>query len=237
MDFRLPVIAPSLLAADYSRLGSQIAETLRGGVKWLHCDIMDGHFVPNISFGPDVVAAARRAAVEHEPDVFMDVHLMIEQPDRYVEAFVKAGADLISVHQEADRHLHRTLTAIREAGAMAGIAINPSTPVMLIEPVLHLADLVVVMSVNPGFGGQRFIRETLDKVGQLVRLRSKSGYGFLIEIDGGVTLKNTAEIVAGGADILVAGSAIFGSEAIADTTAEMIRIAGNAAGKASGRSA
>lgn len=219
MDFELPVIAPSILSADYTQLGDQIRQVQDGGIQWIHCDIMDGHFVPNISYGPDVVAAARRAA----PEGFLDVHLMIEQPDAFIDPFVQAGADLISVHQEACVHLHRTLSAIRESGVMSGVAINPSTPVTAIEPVLGMVDLVVIMSVNPGFGGQSFIPETLKKAEQLVQLRLEEDHHFLIEFDGGVTLDNCQTIVHHGGDVLVAGSAIFKTKDISKTARDFIK--------------
>ncbi len=219
MDFELPVIAPSILSADYTQLGNQILHVQNGGIQWIHCDIMDGHFVPNISYGPDVVAAAKRAA----PDAFFDVHLMIEHPDAFLDAFVESGADLISVHQEAVIHLHRTLGSIREAGVMAGVAINPATPVSAIEPILGMVDLVVIMSVNPGFGGQSFILETLQKAEQLVQLRLENEHHYLIEFDGGVTLDNCQTIVHHGGDVLVAGSAIFKTPDITQTAREFIK--------------
>ena len=216
MDFELPIIAPSILSADYTQLGEQIRQVQEGGIQWIHCDIMDGHFVPNISYGPDVVAAARRAA----PEGFLDVHLMIEHPDAFIDRFADAGADLISVHQEASVHLHRTLSAIREAGIMSGVAVNPSTPISAIEPVLGMVDLVVIMSVNPGFGGQSFIPETLKKAEHLVQLRMEQEHHFLIEFDGGVTLDNCQTVVHHGGDILVAGSAIFNTKDITKTARE-----------------
>lgn len=206
MTHRLPVLAPSILSADYARMADQVGQVLEeDGSGWLHCDIMDGHFVPNISFGPDMVESVRRCA----PDAFLDVHLMIERPDEWITRFTLAGADLVSVHVEADRHLHRTLTAIRAAGAMCGVALNPGTPLTAIEPVLHLADLVVVMGVNPGFGGQSFIREALDRLSSLRTLRAERGLDFLLQLDGGATLDNAQEIARHGADVLVAGSALF----------------------------
>ena len=206
MTHRLPALAPSILSADYARMAEQVAQVLEPeGSGWLHCDIMDGHFVPNISFGPDMVESVRRCA----PDAFLDVHLMIERPDEWITRFTLAGADLVSVHVEADRHLHRTLTAIRAAGAMCGVALNPGTALTAIEPVLHLADLVVVMGVNPGFGGQSFIRESLERMAALRALRSERGLDFLIQLDGGATLDNAAEIARHGADVIVAGSALF----------------------------
>lgn len=224
--FQPPIIAPSILSADFTQLGSDIQKSVEGGAKWIHCDIMDGHFVPNISYGADIVAAARRAA----PGAFLDVHLMIENPDAYLNQFIDAGADLVSVHQEASTHLHRTLQGIKEAGALAGVAINPATPVETLLHVLELVDLVVVMSVNPGFGGQSFIPSALEKVRKLVEMRREAEEGFLIEIDGGVTLDNAAEIVSAGTDILVAGSTIFRSKDITATTAELTRRANEASG-------
>jgi ribulose-phosphate 3-epimerase len=205
-----PILAPSILAADYTRLGEQIDLCTAAGVRWIHCDIMDGHFVPNISYGPTIVQAARRAA----PNAFLDVHLMIYHPDQYLQAFADAGADLISVHVEATPHIHRSLQHIRNIGLKTGVAINPGTPVTVAEPVLANADLVVLMSVNPGFGGQSFIESTWQRIRELKDLRNKHNLNFLIEIDGGVTPDNAAELLLAGADVLVAGSSVFGTEDI-----------------------
>lgn len=205
MEFDLPIIAPSILAADYTILGEQIKESERGGAAWIHCDIMDGHFVPNISYGPDIVKAARRSA----PDLLLDVHLMIQHPDQYIESFADAGADLISVHLEACPHLHRTLQLIRANGCMKGVAINPATPVSLLEPVLDMVDLIVIMSVNPGFGGQSFIESSIGKIDSLKHLRESTNVDFLIEVDGGVGLRNCEKLTRAGVDVLVAGSSVF----------------------------
>jgi ribulose-phosphate 3-epimerase len=199
-------IAPSILSADFARLGDEIAAVERGGAGVLHVDVMDGHFVPNITIGLPVVkslAAATRLPI--------DAHLMISEPGRYAEQFVAAGAKMVSVHVEADAHLHRTLMGIKSAGAQAGVAVNPATPLAAIEEALGFADYVLIMSVNPGFGGQRFISPALDKVRRLRRMIDERGLKPKIEIDGGVDLHNIAEVVAAGAEILVAGSAIFGA--------------------------
>lgn len=199
-------IAPSILSANFARLGEEIAAVERGGAGVLHVDVMDGHFVPNITIGLPVVkslAAATRLPI--------DAHLMISEPGRYAQQFVEAGAKMVSVHVEADAHLHRTLMAIKEAGAQAGVAVNPATPLSNIEEVLGFADYILIMSVNPGFGGQRFIPPALGKVRRLRRMIDDRGLHVKIEIDGGVDLNNIAEIVAAGAEILVAGSAIFGA--------------------------
>lgn len=204
MDFELPVLAPSLLASDYSKLGEQIEECNKADAQWLHCDIMDGHFVPNISFGPKFVEAAGSCT-----QAFLDVHLMIENPDNYIEQFAGAGADQITVHQETCPHLHRTIQKIRQQGITAGVALNPATPLQVIEPILNLVDLVLVMSVNPGFGGQSFIEDTYKRLRQLRTIRDEHGAGFLIEVDGGVNLDNIERVTQSGADVLVAGSAVF----------------------------
>lgn len=199
-------IAPSILSADFARLGEEIAAVEQGGAGILHVDVMDGHFVPNITIGLPVVkslAAATRLPI--------DAHLMISEPGRYAEQFVAAGAKMVSVHVEADAHLHRTLMAIKGAGAQAGVAINPATPLTEIEEAVGFADYILVMSVNPGFGGQRFIEPALDKVRRLRRMIDERGLKTRIEIDGGIDLNNVAEVVAAGAEILVAGSAIFGA--------------------------
>lgn len=208
--YSFPTIAPSILAADYARLGEHINASEKGGVKWIHCDVMDGHFVPNISYGALVVEAARRAA----PDAFLDVHLMIYNPDRYIRQFADAGANLLSVHIEADPHIHRTLSAIRDAGMYCGVAINPGTSLATLDEVLAHVDLVCVMSVNPGFGGQKFIPDALGKVARLVEWRKRMDLDFLIEIDGGVSLSNAEPVSRAGTDVLVAGSAVFGAEDI-----------------------
>ncbi|HBX66210.1 MAG: ribulose-phosphate 3-epimerase [Balneola sp.] len=205
MNFELPFIAPSILAADFTKLGKDIGEVVEGGASWIHCDIMDGHFVPNISYGPNIVKAAKSAA----PEAFFDVHLMIENPDNFVEAFVQAGADLISVHQETCPHLHRTIQNIKKYGIMTGVVVNPATPLQAIEPVLEDVDLVLIMSVNPGFGGQSFIESSYKKLEKLAAIRDEKELGFLIQVDGGVNLKNAKKIANAGADILVAGSSVF----------------------------
>jgi len=199
-------IAPSLLSADFARLGEEIAAVERGGAGLLHVDVMDGHFVPNITIGLPVVkslAAATRLPI--------DAHLMISEPGRYAEQFVAAGAKMVSVHVEADPHLHRTLMAIKGAGAHAGVAINPATPLVALEEAIGFADYILVMSVNPGFGGQRFIAPALEKVRRLRRMLDERRLKARIEIDGGIDLNNIGEVVAAGAEILVAGSAIFGA--------------------------
>ncbi len=198
-------IAPSILSADFARLGEEIQAAERGGAGLIHVDIMDGHFVPNLTIGPLVVKAARKAT-----GLPLDCHLMITDPDRYIADFAQAGAGLISVHVEAVAHLHRTVTAIRDLGCRPGVVLNPATPLVALEEVLPYVDYVLVMSVNPGFGGQSFIGTCLDKVSRLRGMIESRGLNVQIEIDGGVGLDNVAEVVRAGARWIVAGSAIFG---------------------------
>jgi ribulose-phosphate 3-epimerase len=199
-------IAPSILAADFAALGAAVAQMESAGADQIHIDVMDGHFVPNITMGPAVVAALKR--VTRLP---LDVHLMIEEPDRYLEAFAGAGASMITVHAEVLPHLHRTLVAIRQLGAHAGVALNPSTPVQAIHEVVAQLDYVLVMSVNPGFGGQSFIPRSVEKVAEVGALLQSRGSAATIEVDGGVDATNAAALVRAGATTLVAGVAIFGA--------------------------
>jgi ribulose-phosphate 3-epimerase len=198
-------LAPSILSADFARLAEDANAAVRGGGTVLHVDVMDGHFVPNITIGPPVVKSLRKAV-----DVPIDCHLMIENPDEYIPAFADAGANWISVHQEATRHLNRSLQLIRDCGAKVGVVINPATPVQTLGEVLDMVDYVLVMSVNPGFGGQRFIPGALEKVRKLATMRAAKGVDFRIEIDGGIDLHTVGPAVRAGAEILVAGSHIFG---------------------------
>src|SRR5438270_5232874 len=200
-------IAPSILSADFARLGEQITTVEKAGASILHVDVMDGRFVPNITVGLPVVKAISRAT-----RLPIDAHLMIVEPGQYAEQFVKAGAQMVSIHVEADLHAHRTLSAIRSAGAKAGIAINPATPLSALEEALKFADYVLVMSVNPGFGGQEFISQSLDKVRRLRKMIDERGLKTRIEIDGGIDLDNIAEVAGAGAEIIVSGSAIFGAQ-------------------------
>ena len=200
------LIAPSILSADFANLGQDVAAVERGGADLIHVDVMDGHFVPNITIGVPVVRALKRIATKP-----LDVHLMIEAPDRYLDAFVAAGAAMISVHVEAVTHLHRTISHIKSLGAKAGAVLNPSTPAGTLEDVAGDLDFVLVMSVNPGFGGQTFIPHSLEKLGKVRRVLDAARSGALIEIDGGIDHTNAAEVVAAGASILVAGNAIFGT--------------------------
>src|SRR5580704_13713793 len=197
-------ILPSILAADFAHLGDNVAPLEQAGARMLHVDIMDGHFVPNLTIGPPVVASLRKAT-----NLALDVHLMIEDPDRFAPLFIEAGADHVLVHQEACRNLDRTLHLIREHGAKPGVVINPATPVATLDEVLELVDSVLVMSVNPGFGGQEFIPNSLKKVRQLAALRRERQLHFSIEIDGGITLKNVADAIHAGVDWVVAGTSIF----------------------------
>lgn len=200
-------IAPSILSADFARLGEEIKAAERGGAGLIHIDIMDGHFVPNITIGPLVVKAARRVT-----DLPLDCHLMITDPDLYIDDFARAGANLISVHVEAVVHLHRTLTAIRNLGCRPGVVLNPATPLATIEEALPLVDYVLIMSVNPGFGGQSFISGALDKVSRLRDMIDSRGLNIHIEVDGGIDVANIAEVVRRGAEWIVAGSAVFGKD-------------------------
>ena len=199
-------ILPSLLAADFARLGEQIAQVTDAGVKFLHFDVMDGHFVPNISFGVPVLASLRKCT-----KLQIDVHLMIEDADTFAPLFIAAGADCVSVHQEACRHLDRTLRMIQSEGAKAGVVLNPATPVDTLAQVLPLVDFVLLMSVNPGYGGQKFIPYVLDKVRDLRDRRERAGLDFAIELDGGVTVDNIGRVADAGVDWAVAGSSVFGA--------------------------
>ena len=198
-------LAPSILSADFAALGRDIAAVERGGADLIHVDVMDGHFVPNITVGPPVVRAIRRVATRP-----LDLHLMIEQPDLYLDEFVAAGAHMVSVHVEAVPHLHRTLTHIKQLGARAGAVLNPSTPAAMLEDVAGLVDFVLVMSVNPGFGGQAFIPHTLEKLRRVQAVLNAAGSSAPIEVDGGIDAANIGDVVAAGARIIVAGHAIFG---------------------------
>ena len=201
------IISPSFLSADFLRLGEAAETVNRSRAEWFHLDVMDGMFVPNISFGLPVVKALRKAT-----DKTLDVHLMIVQPERYVADFREAGADYLTVHVEASTHLHRTLQAIRDAGMRAGVALNPHTPVCAVEEVAEMADMILIMSVNPGFGGQRFIASALDKIGRMKDSLLRKNSAALIQVDGGVNAENAAQLFAAGADVLVAGNAVFGAE-------------------------
>lgn len=213
-------ILPSILSADFTRLGDEIAKVERAGISILHLDVMDGHFVPNLTIGPPVVSSIRKVT-----KLKLDVHLMITDPDRYAPVFIEAGADMVSVHQEVCPHLDRTLRMIQSEGARAGVVLNPSTPVGTLADVLDIADYVLIMSVNPGFGGQRFIPNALRKVGALAALRKEAGLQFAIEIDGGVNLENLGEVVCAGVDWVVAGSLVFHSSDPEATVRRMREIA------------
>ena len=206
------LIAPSVLAADFSNLKKDFDMVNQSNADWFHVDVMDGRFVPNISFGMDIVKTMK--GIAEKP---LDVHLMIVEPDKYLEDFRNAGADVLTVHYEACTHLHRTLGYIKELGAKAGVAVNPHTPVELLDDVLETADMVCIMSVNPGFGGQKFIYQTLSKIRRLKERITERNLNTLIEIDGGVGLQNAEEILKAGADVLVAGSSVFKSEDPIDT--------------------
>ena len=213
-----PLIAPSLLAADFARLGEEVEAVAAAGADWLHLDIMDGHFVPNISFGPVVVKALRKRAA-----IPFDVHLMIAPADPYLAAFAEAGADWISLHPEAGPHLHRSLQTIRALGKKAGVVLNPDTPVDCVAHVLDITDLILVMAVNPGFGGQSFLHSQLVKIAELRRMIDASGCDIRLQVDGGVTAQTAPQCLAAGADVLVAGTAVFGQ---ADYAAAMAGLRG-----------
>jgi ribulose-phosphate 3-epimerase len=217
-------IVPSILSADFAHLADEIERVERGGATMLHVDIMDGHFVPNLTMGPPVVESIRKATRSR-----LDVHLMIEDPDRYAPEFIRAGADQVSVHQEACRHLDRTLRLIQSEGALAGVVLNPATPVAALEDVLDLVDYVLIMSVNPGFGGQHFIPRALHKVRELNQKRQERRLQFPIEIDGGITLENLPDVVRAGCDWIVTGSSVFHTPDPAATVREMRQTAQDAA--------
>jgi ribulose-phosphate 3-epimerase len=218
----MKLIAPSILSADFSKLGDEIRAVEAAGADWIHIDVMDGHFVPNITIGPLIVEAARRVT-----ELPLDVHLMIENPERYIKDFADAGAGLIAVQAETCVHLHRTVQMIKEIGLRAGVVLNPSTPLSAIEWVLNDVDFVMIMSVNPGFGGQDFIPNSLDKIRELRGMIQKNGLSTLIEIDGGVNEKTIKNISDAGVDVFVAGSAIFGSPDYKKTIARFRELIGN----------
>lgn len=200
-------VAPSILSADFSKLGADVQEICECGADYIHVDVMDGAFVPNISFGAGVMKSLNQVAT-----IPYDVHLMIEDPDRYIEDFVTPNTEFITVHQEACRHLDRTIQHIKSTGCKAGVALNPATPIVMVEDVLDKVDMILIMSVNPGFGGQKFIPRALDKIRRLSEIREVNGYDFVIEVDGGVNTVNCSDLKSVGTDILVAGSAVFKAE-------------------------
>lgn len=210
-------IAPSILSADFSRLGEEIIAAEKAGADLVHIDVMDGHFVPNITIGPLVVKAVKKVA-----SIPLDVHLMIEDPDKYVKDFADSGADIITVHEEVCKHLHRTIQNIKECGVKAAVSINPATPVSHIKIILPYVDMVLIMSVNPGFGGQKFIPGALTKIKRLKDIINKNNYKAEIEVDGGVNIDNVAEVVKAGADIVVMGSAFYNSDNY-DETVRIVR--------------
>ncbi|MGL4819484.1 MAG: ribulose-phosphate 3-epimerase [Bacilli bacterium] len=216
-------IAPSILSADFARLGEEIKDVERGGADYIHVDVMDGHFVPNITIGPLIVEAIRP-----HTELPLDVHLMIENPDQYIETFAKAGADIITVHAEACVHLHRTLQLIRSHGVKAGVVLNPHTPVSVIQHVVDELDMLLLMTVNPGFGGQKFIHSVLPKIKEARALLDATGRHIEIEIDGGVNVETAALCVANGADVLVAGSAVYNEADRADAIARIRQSANGA---------
>jgi len=211
----MKILAPSILNADFTNLNQQVRLVEMGGADWIHCDIMDGQFVPNLSFGPFLVEAVKKIT-----GLPLDVHLMIKNPDNYLDEFAGAGASVISVHYEEVVHLQRTLSRIMELGAKAGVVINPSTPVSCLRDVAEYADLVLIMSVNPGFGGQHFIKNSLRRIREAVRLREEMNAGFIIEVDGGIDTGNVSDILSAGCDAFVIGSSIFKSEDITAATLE-----------------
>jgi len=217
-------LAPSILSADFSRLGEEVRAAGEGGGTVIHVDIMDGHFVPNLTIGPPVVKSLRRAT-----ELPLDCHLMIENPDEFIPVFAEAGADWISVHQEVCRHLNRTLHHIKDHDCLAGVVINPATPVETLSEVLDVVDYVLVMSVNPGFGAQQFIPSTLHKMRRLAEVRSQRGLNYRIEVDGGVALDTVADVVRAGAEILVAGNAVFGNGDPKKNAAALLKAAHEAA--------
>ena len=212
-------LAPSILSADFAKLGESVEKIEKGGADIIHVDVMDGHFVPNISFGSAVMKSLNNCT-----QLNYDVHLMIETPDKYIKDVVTDKTEFITVHQEACVHLHRTIQLIKSLGVKAGVSLNPATPVSMLEDILEDVDLVLVMSVNPGFGGQKFIPSALKKIKQLAELREEKGLNFVIEVDGGVTLDNAAEIAEAGADMLVAGSAVFGADDVIARTIEFKKL-------------
>ena len=214
-------IAPSILSADFSRLGEEVRRVEEAGADWIHVDVMDGAFVPNITVGPFILEAVRKVT-----SLPLDVHLMIERPEQYISEFADAGADVITVHFEACTHLHRTIQAIKEKGKKAGVSVNPATPLVSIKYVLGDIDLLLIMSVNPGFGGQRFIPSALEKIKKARQMVDKIGANVSIEVDGGVKLENIGEVASAGADIFVSGSGVFGTKDYKKTIEEMKRIIG-----------
>lgn len=212
-------LSPSILSADFSQLGKQVALIEKGGADLIHVDVMDGHFVPNISFGAAVMKSVREST-----NLNFDVHLMIEEPDLYIDDFLTDKTEYITVHQEVCRHLHRTIGHIKSLGIKAGVSLNPATPIETLTEIISDVDLILLMSVNPGFGGQKFIQGTLDKIRRLSEMRKSTGTGFMIEVDGGVNLENAASLIGAGADILVAGSAVFGAEDIVERIREFKKL-------------